>query len=137
MINVEGEMMSVADYFKNQYGVALKCPSLPCLWVGSRDKNTYILMEFCTMVSQPMPRRKRLQDDAIANMIKMTAIKPLDRQEKIKKGLMAANNMYKTDPYAKEFGISLAGTMTKLTGRILDAPSISYRQTEKSSGLVR
>ena len=98
MINVEGDPMSVADYFMNQYGIALKLPNLPCLWVGSRDKSTYIPMEFCTMMSQPMPRRKKLQDDASANIIKQTAIKPLERQKKIKEGLMANNNMYKTDP---------------------------------------
>jgi len=137
MILVEGEQVSVVQYFQSQYGVKLKFPNLPCLWVGSRDKNTYIPMEFCTMMSQPLPRKKKLQDDAIANMIRQTAIKPLERQEKIKKGLMANNKMYKTDPYAKEFGISLAGTMTKLTGRILDAPSISYKETEKNSGVVK
>jgi len=137
MINVEGDIISVADYFKHQYGISLKLPNLPCLWVGSRDKSTYIPMEFCTMMSQPMPRRKKLQDDAIANMIKQTAIKPLERQKKIKEGLMANNNMYKTDPYAKEFGLSLAGTMTKLTGRILNPPSISYKPNERSDGVVR
>ena len=127
MINVDGTPVSVADYFKSMYGIQLKFPKLPCLWVGSRDKTTYIPMEFCTMISQPMPRKKKLQDDAVANMIKMTAIKPLERQQKIKDGLLANNNMYKNDPFAKEFGISLAGTMTKLTGRVLDPPSIDYK----------
>merc|ERR1719312_406750 len=45
--------------------------------------------------------------------------------------------MYKNDPYAKEFGISLAGTMTKLTGRILDPPSIEYKPTPKINGQVK
>ena len=72
------------------------------------------------MMSQPMPRKKKLQDDVIANMIRQTAIKPLERQQKIKDGLIANNNMYKNDPYAKEFGISLAGTMTTLTGRVFE-----------------
>jgi len=94
-------------------------------------------MEHCTMMSQPMPRKKKLQDDAIANMIKQTAIKPLERQQKIKDGLVANNNMYKNDPYAREFGISLAGTMTKLTGRVLDPPTIEYKATDKFNGTVK
>lgn len=137
MIHVDGEPVSVVDYFYNQYGIKLRYPNLPCLWVGSRDKTTYIPMEFCTMMSQPMPRKKKLQDDAVANMIRQTAIKPLERQQKIKDGLMANNQMYKNDPYAKEFGISLAGTMTKLTGRILDPPSIEYKTTPKMNGQVK
>ena len=137
MIHVDGEPVSVVDYFHNQYGIKLRYPNLPCLWVGSRDKTTYIPMEFCTMMSQPMPRKKKLQDDAVANMIRQTAIKPLERQQKIKDGLLANNQMYKTDPYAKEFGISLAGTMTRLTGRILDPPSIEYKTGPKMNGMVK
>ena len=137
MINVDGDQLSVVEYFKSQYGVHLRYPNLPCLWVGSKDKTTYIPMEFCTMMSQPLPRKKKLQDDAVANMIRKTAIKPLERQEKIKNGLKLNNAAYKNDPYAKEFGISLAGTMTKLTGRVLDPPSISYQETAKNNGVVK
>jgi len=127
VIWVDGEKISIVQYFKKQYNLDLKYPNLPCLWVGARDKTTYIPMEFCTLVSQPMPRKKKLQDDAVATMIRQTAIKPLERQKKIMEGLKANNEMYKKDPYAKEFGISVAGTMTKLTGRILNPPSIEYK----------
>ena len=135
-ILVDGELLSIVQYFKKQYDLDLKYPNLPCLWVGGRDKTTYIPMEFCTLVSQPMPRKKKLQDDAIANMIRQTAIKPLERQKKIMEGLKANNKMYQEDPYAKEFGISLSGTMTKLTGRILTPPSIEYKATEKQQNIV-
>jgi len=135
-IHVDGELLSIVQYFKKQYDLDLKYPNLPCLWVGGRDKTTYIPMEFCTLVSQPMPRKKKLQDDAIANMIRQTAIKPLERQKKIMEGLKANNKMYQEDPYAKEFGISLSGTMTKLTGRILTPPSIEYKATEKQQNIV-
>ena len=56
MITVEGKEVSVVDYFKAQYGVELEVPGLPCLWVGSRDRSTYIPAEFCRMLSQPLPR---------------------------------------------------------------------------------
>ena len=48
--------ISVADYIKQQYGIQLKLPLLPCLWVGSRAKTTFIPVEFCTMLSQPLPK---------------------------------------------------------------------------------
>ena len=136
VISVDGEVISIVKYFKKQYDLDLKYPNLPCLWVGARDKTTYIPMEFCTLVSQPMPRKKKLQDDAIATMIRQTAIKPLDRQKKILDGLQANNKMYKEDPYAKEFGISVAGSMTKLTGRILNPPSIEYKDNGKKQNVI-
>ena len=136
MINVDGENISVVKYFMKQYGVNLKFPNMPCLWVGSRERSTFIPMEFCTMLAQPLPRRKKLPDDAIATMIRQTAVKPLDRQKKIMEGLEKNNARYKNDPYAKEFGISLSGTMTKLTGRILDPPSIEYKDNGKDKNVV-
>ena len=126
-INVDGELLSIVDYFKKQYNLVLKYPKLPCLHVGARDKTTYIPMEFCSLVAQPMPRKKKLPDEAVAAMIRQTAIKPLDRQRRIMEELKKNNAMYKNDPFARQFGISLAGEMTTLTGRILAPPSIEYK----------
>jgi len=56
------------------------------------------------MLSQPLPKRKKLEDDAVAKMIKQTAVKPLERQAKIMEGLKMNNNSYKKDPFANEFG---------------------------------
>ena len=78
------------------------------------------------MEKQPMPLKKKLPDDAIAKMIRATAVKPEDRQKKIIDGLKKNNAMYRDDPYAREFGINVAGEMAKLTGRVLDAPIIEY-----------
>jgi len=136
MITVDGKNISVVRYFLTQYGVELKFPNLPCLWVGARDKSTFIPMEFCSMLAQAMPRRKKLPDEAIATMIRQTAVKPLDRQKKILEGLDKNNARYKTDPYANEFGISVSGTMSKLTGRILDPPSIEYKDNGKDKNVV-
>ena len=117
---------TVEEYFKDQYGVVLEYPSLPLLWVGSKQKTIYIPMEFCQMVEQPMPRKKKLADDAVAKMIRFTAVKPADRQKKIVESLAKCNSKYKDDPYCKEFGISVSGEMATLTARILDAPAIEY-----------
>merc|ERR1719369_2054177 len=118
--------INVAEYFKQTHEVDLKYPNLPCLWVGPKQKTIYIPMEFCSMDKQPMPRKKKLPDDAIAKMIRATAVKPMDRQKKIIDGLMKNNAMYKDDPYAREFGINVSGKMATLTGRVLDAPVIEY-----------
>lgn len=136
LINVDGEKISVEEYYKRQHGVTLQYSSLPCLWVGSRDRTIYLPVEFCSMIAQPLPRRKKLADDAVAKMIKQTAVKPLERQKKIMEGLEMNNAKYKHDPFAKEFGISVSGEMTRLTGRILDPPSIEYKESGKMRNIV-
>ena len=118
--------ITVEQYYKKQYGVVLRLPNMPCLWVGPKQKTIYVPMEFCSMEKQPMPLKKKLPDDAIAKMIRATAVKPEDRQKKIIDGLKKNNGMYRDDPYAREFGINVAGEMAKLTGRVLDAPIIEY-----------
>ena len=40
-------------------------------------------------------------------MIKITAVKPHERFEKIRQNLQEQNDAFKNDPYAKEFGISV------------------------------
>ena len=69
----------MAEYFKKTHEVDLKFPNLPCLWVGPKQKTIYIPMEFCNMDKQPMPRKKKLPDDAVATMIRATAVKPMVR----------------------------------------------------------
>ena len=85
-------------------------------------------MELCMMLAQHMPRHKVLHEDTVSKMIRHTAVSPMERQKMIKDELQRNNNMYKTDPYCKEFGINIAGTMAQLTGRLLPPPGIQYRQ---------
>ena len=107
---------TVEVYFKERYEVDIKYPNLQLLWVGSKHKTIYVPMEFCQMEKQPMPRKKKLPDDAIAKMIRFTAVKPQDRQKKIIDNLKKHNNKYQDDPYAREFGINVSGEMATLTG---------------------
>jgi hypothetical protein len=34
---------------------------------------------------------------------------------------------FKDDPYAKEFGVSVQGSMTEVTGRVLEPPVLGYK----------
>ena len=119
---------TVEQYFLATHNVRLSHPRLPCLWLGPTTKSIYIPMELCMMMAQPMPRHKVLQEEAVSKMIRTTAVSPMERQDRILKGLQKNNMMYKKDPYAKEFGINIAGTMAQLTGRLLPPPTIEYSQ---------
>ena len=121
---------TVQQYFKEQYDVKLKFPNLPCLWLGSTTKTIYIPLEFCNVMSQPLPTNKSLPEKANADMIRQTATKPWNRQQQILQDLKANNEMYKNDQFAREFNISMAGNLVQLTGRILNPPSIDYNSSK-------
>ena len=65
--------VTVEQYFLDTYKEhmsALQYPNMPCLWLGSVNKSIFIPLEFCRLESQPQPRAKKLQDDAVSNMIR-------------------------------------------------------------------
>ena len=60
-------------------------------------------------------------------MIKVTAVKPHERMEKIRRNLRERNEAFKNDPYAKAFGISVQDNLSEISGRVLDAPKLEYQ----------
>lgn len=48
--NEDNQEMTVHEYFTNVKHHRLRYPHLPCLWVGSRDRNILLPMELCTLV---------------------------------------------------------------------------------------
>jgi len=118
---------TVKTYFFETHKVKLKYPHLPCLWLGSRNKTIYIPMEFCEVSSQALPRTKQLPDMAQASMIRNTAMRVGEREKMILDELQRNNRIYKDDPFAKSFNLSIADNLVQLTGRILPAPSIEYQ----------
>ena len=41
----DGKMVTVQQYFETKLKMKLKFPNLPCVWVGSREKNNLVPME--------------------------------------------------------------------------------------------
>ena len=59
-------------------------------------------------------------------MIKITAVKPHERMEKIRQNLKERNNVFKNDPYANAFGISVSDQFSLIDARILKPPDLEY-----------
>jgi len=119
--------ITVLQYFQEQFKMRLKCPKLPCVWLGPLNKTIYIPLEFCHMVAQPMPRGKKLSEQCTSTMIRGTAVNPEERKKKIMEGLRNSN-MLVNDEFAIEFGISLDQKMLEVNGRILAPPAIEYKE---------
>ncbi|XP_031339668.1 protein argonaute-2-like isoform X1 [Photinus pyralis] len=123
--NEQNVEMTVADYFAKVKQVPLRYPHLPCLWVGSRQRQPRILlpMEFCTIEPNQVTNRQ-MTPNQTSNMIRSAATSTQIRKQKIMDSVARAN--YNSDPCAREFSISVNTDFTKVPARILQPPSIRY-----------
>ncbi|CAK9297677.1 unnamed protein product [Gordionus sp. m RMFG-2023] len=117
------ENITVANYFVKQYRQQLKFPNLPCLRVGSLEKQIYLPMEVCTL-KEGQKKNNKLSDNMVANMIKYTAVPAPERQQKIMNMIKEAN--FNADPIMKAFGISVDDRLLEMDGRVIEPPSICY-----------
>ena len=95
----------------------MKYPNLPCLHLGSLQKQIYIPVELCELKAQALPTNKKLNEKETADMIKKTAVTPRDRKARIEKSLRDVSNTFQTDKYAAEFGISVESCMSQIQAR--------------------
>ncbi|KAL3681567.1 hypothetical protein R1sor_024523 [Riccia sorocarpa] len=121
---------SVMEYFLDTYQHVIQFPWLPCLQVGTRDRQNYLPMEVCKIVSgQRYP--KRLNDKQITALLKATCQKPAERQAVIFDTVR--QNAYDKDPFAQEFGIKIKSALVQVEARVLPTPTLKYHD----SGRVR
>jgi len=120
-------LITVEEYFKHAYNYELKYPFLPCIHLGSIHKTFYIPAELCEMKTQPLPNSKKLGDEEAAQMIKKTAVSPMERKERIENSLRNISNTFRNDEYAKEFGLSVEGVMSQIQARVYDPPHLAYK----------
>ncbi|CAG0893312.1 unnamed protein product [Cyprideis torosa] len=114
---------TVAKYFLDKYRMKLQYPHLPCLQVGQEHKHTYLPLEVCNIV--PGQRCiKKLTDMQTSTMIKATARSAPDREREINNLIRRAN--FNSDPFVKEFGMSISNAMMEVKGRVLPPPKLQY-----------
>ncbi|GJP38780.1 hypothetical protein CLOM_g23192 [Closterium sp. NIES-68] len=121
-IEGQGETSLVA-YFRSAYGYTVRHPNLPCVMAGGSGKS-YLPMEVCRIVGGQRYGPK-LSEDQVSNLLRFTCTRPDVRAGEI--GKLVAGNDYPNDPYAREFGMRVHPEMTRLQGRMLDAPRLVYK----------
>ena len=124
--DLEGKMVTVEQYFKSEMKYTLNYPLLPCLHLGSLQKNIYIPVELLELKPQSLPQSKKLGDIETAEMIKKTAVTPTDRKKRIEESLKEISNTFKDDKFAQEFGISVESVMSQVQARVYQPPSLAY-----------
>ncbi|XP_076337070.1 protein argonaute-2-like isoform X2 [Tachypleus tridentatus] len=118
--------ITVAEYFKQNYE-PLKYSNLPCIDVGTGNKNVYLPFEVCKIVEGQHNRRK-LNDKQISDMVKAMAKGPEERFRAIYERIAQTNRLNKD--YNKEFGIRIDENPLKLNGRILQPPTVQYKDNK-------
>lgn len=114
---------TVAKYFHDKYNFKLQYPNLPCLQVGQEQKNTYLPLEVCHIVSGQRCIKK-LTDNQTSTMIKATARSAPDREREINH--LITNAKFENDDFLQEFGVSVEKQMIEVKGRVLSSPQIQY-----------
>jgi len=122
----EKKLITVEEYFKKDMKYKLQYPHLPCLHLGSPNKNIYIPVELCEMKGQTLPMNKKLQDEETQAMIKATAIAPIERKRRIEDSLKQMSKCFQEDEYAKHFGISVESVMSQIQARVYPTPALAY-----------
>ena len=117
----EGPETTIESYFLQEYNIRLEYPDLPCITVGS--KGTALPMEVCTVV-KGQHKLGKLTGDQTANMIKYSA-KPAFEKEKVIQQI-ANREFVLNDPLLVHYGIKPSNKMIKVSGRVLDIPTINY-----------
>lgn len=115
------DRMTVEQYFRKKYNVALNFPDLPL--VQMENKAVVYPPEF--LVVKGLQRWPfKLTEQQTADMIRYTAKRPTERQEHILKCKKLLK--HDEDPQLLEYGLKIGTSMIKTKARLLPSPQIQF-----------
>ncbi|KAI9179859.1 Protein argonaute-2 [Blastocladiella emersonii ATCC 22665] len=114
--------VTVAEYFAAAYNLKLQYLNLPCLVVGTPQRQTYLPMEVA-VIDAGQKYRGKLSEDQTSNVIKIAAKKPLERMAQLKQLISTTANLA-SDPYLQAFGVKVAPELMSVQGRFLSTPKL-------------
>lgn len=119
-----GQELTVTQYFKQKYNIALRFPNMPCVCWGSKARQIRMPMEVCSIL--PGQRYlKKLDGDQTSNVIRATVTKPNERLRKITDGIQNVLAL-QNNATLRELGIQVDPQQVVVEGRVLPVPSLKY-----------
>ncbi|XP_059627105.1 protein argonaute MEL1-like [Cornus florida] len=125
-----GATVSVVQYFRQRYNIALNYVFLPAVQAGNDAKPVYLPMEICKIVDGQRYSR-RLNEKQVSALLKATCQRPNERERNIKQ--MVAHNNYNNDKFANEFGLRVRAELTSIDARVLPPPTLKYHDTGREA----
>jgi eukaryotic translation initiation factor 2C len=98
----DGQFVTVAEYFLQQYGETLLYPYLPCVNVGSQKKAVLLPAEKCVVPTGQV--RSKPDPATVAMLIKYAAVKPQERNDFIENGSLMPQ--LRMNAAASSFGVA-------------------------------
>ncbi|CAN8002228.1 unnamed protein product [Ixodes hexagonus] len=120
----EGRETTVAKYFGKKYR-PLKYPNLPCIRCGTKEKPKFFPVEVCE-IPENFHCKTKLSGQETSQMIKMTAIPPVQRFQEIDRDVRALTAG--SNSVASSFGLNVGVKPLELEGRVLDPPQIVFEK---------
>ncbi|CAH8864637.1 unnamed protein product [Trichobilharzia szidati] len=111
---------SVADYFKEHHHIILKYPYLPCVKVDQK-RDVYIPMELLNILPYQPPNASKA--DVASEVIRCAAVRPAERFQELQ---TFVNNMFKSHPLIKQFGLAIQPKPVEIKARVLQPPTADF-----------
>lgn len=123
-----GKMTSIADYYRQKYGVTLRYSNLPLIDAG-KGGSIPIELAFIEPLQRYLFKLNSKQTDA---MIKIAVTKPPQRRRDIES--MVAGLSLTNDQHLRYYGVEFERQFSQTPARILPAPSVDFRQGKQNPG---
>ncbi|OAA54541.1 eukaryotic translation initiation factor [Niveomyces insectorum RCEF 264] len=122
------ETRTVFDHYKKQYNITLQNFKYP---VVETTRDGAFPMEVCHVL--PWQRYNfKLNSAQTADMIKFAVTRPAERGKNITENVNRLG--WNTDENLREFGIRVNPNMAQVQGRLLQPPSVAYKNTAVKPG---
>ncbi|KAG6902071.1 hypothetical protein C0995_004769 [Termitomyces sp. Mi166 len=126
--NLNGRMVTVAEYFRTQQNRSLRFPANLCVEVGS---GALLPLELCH-VPPGQIMKMQIPPEKTKDMVEFSSMKPQERFNSILNGLNTVLS-YGQSEYVRDFGMSVetASGPLSITARVLQPPNLKYGQGSK------
>ncbi|XP_044465053.1 protein argonaute 16 isoform X3 [Mangifera indica] len=120
--------ITVNEYFAKYCGIELTFSAyLPCLDVGKPKRPNYLPLELCSLVSLQR-YTKSLSPMQRASLVEKSRQKPQERMQTLTAAMQTY--CYDEDPVLGACGISIEKQLTRIDGRVLEAPKLKVGHNE-------
>lgn len=118
--------VSIADYFKDTYGINLRYPHWPCVKTNLK-RDTYLPIEVLIVVENQRIVGT-LSQDQTQGIVKIASSRPHVRRDAAVRTMQRLN--HSADPVCRDFGVKVAPGLISVEARVLPAPSIQYKRNK-------
>ncbi|KAF1991964.1 Piwi-domain-containing protein [Aulographum hederae CBS 113979] len=117
-------LITVAEHFRQEFG-PLSDPNQLAIRTGSKERPTYIPMQYCTVLPG-QPAGMMLSGDQTTRMLDFAARRPQENAQFILTGGMAVLGLDNQQNMQQHWGLGVDKEMLRVPARILPPPQVTF-----------